>query len=82
MPMPTGGTPGLPGWDVYNAYRELNGLDSGALPAHWRAPVARSFLNCEQASYPSILAFPERATDAHLAAVAPFRSKALRDAYV
>jgi hypothetical protein len=71
----------LPGWDVFNPYRELDRMGVLRL-AHprTREPLWRvSDLNREYAycpTYPSVLVFPERVPDAALQAVGGFRSKA------
>ena len=71
----------FPGWDAYVPYRELARI--GVLTARhpksgealWRvADVNREYEYAP--TYPAVLVVPARASDAMLAAVAPFRSKA------
>ena len=73
------------GWDVFNAYRELDrmGVLTSAHPADparpgpprplWRvSDINREYEFC--ATYSSVLVFPESTTDAQLHSLAPFRS--------
>ena len=76
-----GGAGAAAGWDIYNPYRELERL--GVLAARhprtgealWRVSDAnREYAFCP--TYPSVLVFPERMSDAAMVAVGGFRSKA------
>ena len=81
VPLPPAMPVPQPGWDVFSPLRELERL--GVLrqrhPVTGEALFRVSDINKDfsySPTYPSVLAFPSRATDAHMAIVAGFRSKA------
>ena len=81
-PTPPGTLPvAFPGWDVYNPYREFERLGVLTLttPAGTRPLFRVTEVNREYEyapTYPAVLVVPDRVTDAALAVISPFRSKA------